>query len=398
MAQAQQPASSVMELEYDPAGLALKYGVEGDVLDSELDDKSSDSNSSGDIAPDVNGCSRPEDPAPSGIAGDTVARLSGGTAAALQKLQNQNAMLLEAVEEKSRQVLELGALVEALEPVPGLDPNAFLSVLHCGGDTDRGKDLDYRDVKIIQLAKRIRDRDAKLDKERTSCLKARREADVLAKELVACRRQLELVSSSGPRLDTQPADVLSSARIDGTEERLRQQVVLLRNKLHEAQEEVKKTYRALSKEVGGTSLGLGRTLNDTGGWKGRAQQIVMLKATVKQLQTQLRNGRDPGQSGEPRSKQGRKDVDSQAQEEIHYMERHRGHVVEQLEAKCNARQEEAEALRGQLVAKGARVASLEKTNAQIRNRARMLLAKSDTDDRLVDALRKEVQALRNVGS
>lgn len=64
------------------------------------------------------------------------------------------------------QVLELGALVEALEPVPGLDPNAFLSVLHCGGDTDRGKDLDYRDVKIIQLAKRIRDRDAKLEKER----------------------------------------------------------------------------------------------------------------------------------------------------------------------------------------------------------------------------------------
>ncbi|CAN0552265.1 unnamed protein product [Ectocarpus sp. 8 AP-2014] len=87
-------------------------------------------------------------------------------AAALQKLQNQNAMLLEAVEEKSRQVLELGTLVEALEPVPGLDPNAFLSVLHCGGDTDRGKDLDYRDVKIIQLAKRIRDRDAKLEKER----------------------------------------------------------------------------------------------------------------------------------------------------------------------------------------------------------------------------------------
>ncbi|CAM9326977.1 unnamed protein product [Ectocarpus sp. 8 AP-2014] len=267
MEQAQQPASSVMELEYDPAGLALKYGVEGGVLDSELDGNSSDSNN-GDIVPGVNGCSRPEDPAPSGVAGDSVARLSGGMAAALQKLQNQNAMLLEAVEEKSRQV---------------------------------------------QIA--------------------RREADVLAKELEACRRQLEIVSSAGPRLDTQPADVSSSARIDGNEERLRQQIVLLRNKLHEAQEEVKKTYRALSKEVGGTSLGLGRALNDTGGWKGRAQQIVMLKATVKQLQTQLRNGRDSGQSAETRSKQGRKDVDSQAQEEIHYMERHRGHAIEQLEAR-----------------------------------------------------------------
>ncbi|CAM9105403.1 unnamed protein product [Ectocarpus sp. 13 AM-2016] len=333
MEQALQPASSVMELKYDPAGLALKYGVEGGVLDSELDGDSSDSNR-GDIVPDDNGCSRPEDPAPSDVMGNNVARLSGGMAAALQKLQNQNAMLLEAVEEKSRQVLELGALVEALEPVPGLDPNAFLSVLHFGGDTDRRKkDLDYRDVKIIQLAKRIRDRDAKLEKERASCLKARREADVLSKELVACRRQLEIVSSAGPRLDTQPAAVSSLARIDGNEERLRHQIVQLRNKLHEAQEEIKKTHRALSKEVGGTSLGLGRALTDTGGWKGRAQQIVMLKATVKQLQTQLTNGRDPGQSGETRSKQGRKDVDSLAQEEIHFMERHRGHAIEQLEAR-----------------------------------------------------------------
>lgn len=44
---------------------------------------------------------------------------------------------------------------------------------------------------------------------------------------------------------------------------------------------------------------------------------------------------DPGQSGETRSKQGRKDVDSQAQEEIHYMERHRGHTMEQLEVRKN---------------------------------------------------------------
>jgi len=31
------------------------------------------------------------------------------------------------------------------------------------------------------------------------CIKARREADVLAKELESCRRQLELVSSAGAR-------------------------------------------------------------------------------------------------------------------------------------------------------------------------------------------------------
>lgn len=38
-----------------------------------------------------------------------------------------------------------------------------------------------------------------------------------------------------------------------------------------------------------------------------------------------------------------------------------------------------------------RVTGLEKVNAQVRDRVKMLLAKSDTDDRLIDALRCEIQ-------
>lgn len=37
------------------------------------------------------------------------------------------------------------------------------------------------------------------------------------------------------------------------------------------------------------------------------------------------------------------------------------------------------------------VAGLEKANGRIRDRAKMLLEKSDSDDRLVDALRNEIQ-------
>lgn len=47
--------------------------------------------------------------------------------------------------------------------------------------------------------------------------------------------------------------------------------------------------RALSKEIGSSNLALGRALNDEGGWKGRAQQIVMLHARVKQLEARLRS-------------------------------------------------------------------------------------------------------------
>lgn len=88
-------------------------------------------------------------------------------APALQELQNRNAMLLEAVEEKSRQVQELGTLVECLEPVPGLDPAAFYSVLRSeGGSSGKDKDLDYRDQKIVHLAKRARALNARLEGEK----------------------------------------------------------------------------------------------------------------------------------------------------------------------------------------------------------------------------------------
>ena len=97
---------------------------------------------------------------------ESTIRATGGMSSALQELQSRNAMLLEAVEEKSRQVQELGTLLECLEPVPGLDPAAFYSVLCGGGGPGHEKNLDYRDQKIVHLAKRTRVLNAKLEGEK----------------------------------------------------------------------------------------------------------------------------------------------------------------------------------------------------------------------------------------
>ncbi|CAM9664686.1 unnamed protein product [Pylaiella littoralis] len=412
IAPAQQQFASDASTTYDPAGLALKYGVDGDgELKLDMGDFDGSSNNCH-IRQSLGPCLRAEDSTvgrrvADGSTNDTPSRFTGGMSIALQELQNRNATLLEAVEEKNRQVLQLGTLVEALEPVPGLDPDAFISVLRGGSGATRANDVDYRDVKVVHLAKRARALNARLEGEKARCLKARQEADVLARELEACRRQLELVSSAGARLAAEkgPRNVevaqvsLSNAgddRVSGKEERLRQQVVLLRNKLRETQEELKKSHRALSKEIGSSNLALGRALNDEGGWKGRAQQIVMLHARVKQLEARLRShGKDPERIGGTRVIQrGQNNVDSQAQEDINFLECQRRRAIEQLEEKHKVLHEEAEALRGRVMAKGARVTGLEKANAQIRDRAKMLLKKSDADDRLIDALRCEVQALR----
>lgn len=101
-----------------------------------------------------------------GSTNDTPSRFTGGMSTALQELQNRNATLLEAVEEKNRQVLQLGTLVEALEPVPGLDPDAFISVLRGGSGATRANDVDYRDVKVVHLAKRARALNARLEGEK----------------------------------------------------------------------------------------------------------------------------------------------------------------------------------------------------------------------------------------
>lgn len=65
------------------------------------------------------------------------------------------------------QVEELGTMIEALQPVPGLDPDAFFAVLRGQGAGVREKGLDYRDVKIVQMAKRSRVLSARLDGEKT---------------------------------------------------------------------------------------------------------------------------------------------------------------------------------------------------------------------------------------
>eukprot|EP00752_Nemacystus_decipiens_P009412 g8415.t1 len=374
---------------YDPAGLASKYGHGSDSGGSTDSNDTVDTLSQSTQAQDLAVSSRVADLTPGA---DRTARITGGTSSALQELQSRNATLLEAVEEKSRQVQELGTLVECLEPVPGLDPASFYSVLRGAEGSGNDKDLDYRDHKIVHLARRTRALNARLEGEKARSRKARREADVLATELEACRRQLELVSSAGARLAAEKGEkmvpvsssIAQVGRISGKKEgdRLRQQVVLLRTRLQEAQDEVKTCRRALSKEVGGAS---NRALIDESGWKGRAQQIILLKTRVKQLEAQLRNERQDCR---------RNDVDSQEQERI--MEHQRGRAIELLEGKVNALHEEGQALRSQVLAKGARIAGLEKANGRIRDRAKLLQEKSDSDDRLVDALRNEIQTLRKM--
>ena len=81
-------------------------------------------------------------------------------------------------------------MLESLEPVPGINPDKILQLIENGNKTDLT--ADYRDVKIVSLAKKCRALNLSLMKERTylnkkeeECKDWERQCEHLKKELVS---------------------------------------------------------------------------------------------------------------------------------------------------------------------------------------------------------------------
>lgn len=126
----------------------------------------------------------------------------------------------------------------------------------------------------------------------------------------------------------------------------------------------------------------------SGGWRGRAQQIVMLKAKVRRLE-----GGGGGGGGGTLSKGG--GVDSQAEADLAGMGEERRHLVAALVAERDRLQEHLLVQEKRQAALKARNHYLESEVAQIKDNLKVVLAKSDTDDQLHVALRQEVARLKD---
>jgi len=96
----------------------------------------------------------------SGIEGFNWDEQLGGQVGALQE---SNSKLKMELDQKKSQVKKLGIMLHALEPIPGVDAEKLLNVVD-----ERGEQLhhDMKDVKIVQMAKKIRQLTFELNKER----------------------------------------------------------------------------------------------------------------------------------------------------------------------------------------------------------------------------------------
>lgn len=206
--------------------------------------------------------------------------------------QRSDVDMLRKLEEKNKKIDQLCTLLEALEPAPGVDPERIQKLMDEGMD----ENVDFRDAKIVSLAKKSHRLTQQLNKEKSVTDKLNQQINDLQKNVGSLNQELQAVkASAGSRMEpkvynrnvasagesTSAEDYL--VKIAGLNREVKEsgkQVDELKRKLAQSVEEAKQLSRALTREIGE-----GVTLEDavSGGWRGRAQQIIMLKNKVAPL-------------------------------------------------------------------------------------------------------------------
>ncbi|KAK1936650.1 Coiled-coil domain-containing protein 13 [Phytophthora citrophthora] len=328
----------------------------------------------------------------------------------LQELTNANATLTSEARDLRQQVKTLQIQLEAQTPVPGLDVDAVQDILLEKDNIEH----DVRDVKIVHQAKTLRTLKRSLQREKqlavdaakhcktldTSNRQLEEQVDTLKLKLqrfqarAAAEKNNKKNNVDVPSQNQQPeAPETSSSDPSGNHGALKKLYEELKSKTAALQQELKKTQRALTREVGDDiplDEIVGNTDNSTSGAsrRGRAQQIIMLKAKVKKLQAQLRAGHAPIEGNDAATTL---DVDQRAQQDLTSQHLHRQKLIDQLTNQRDELEERVHRSTRKYDALKARAQILDREKQETRNKFQVLVEKSRTDDALVDALQRQLE-------
>lgn len=203
--------------------------------------------------------------------------------------------------------------------------------------------VDLRDSKIVALAKKSHKLTMLLNKEKALTDRLaldnedlRRQVESLTQEIALSKTQSDLSNKAGAKTYNRHA-LANQSKKDEDE----QNVLQLQRNLRDAQrtiDDLKTKVRDLTEENKALSKVLTKELGDgvaleqavDAGWRGRAQQIILLKAKIKQLESASQNNSVVLSNGASAFSSATKDVDVKASEDLVEMSRERRQVVEAL--------------------------------------------------------------------
>ncbi|CCW65774.1 unnamed protein product [Phytomonas sp. EM1] len=126
-----------------------------------------------------------------------------------------------------------------------------------------------------------------------------------------------------------------------------------------------------------------------GGWRGRAEQIVLLQVKVKDLERRLNeDGKGDGKERE-KEKDRVKDVDAEARDRVASIHGRRLRAARELAAELDAARRSLEEGKMKHLALQARYGTVQQECSQLRAHLSLLLEKSRRDDELIERYREE---------
>ena len=290
------------------------------------------------------------------------------------ELIDRTEALIKKLAKKDQEIENLCVLLECLEPIPGISAESIRKHL----DNSSEDDADFRDSKIVALAKKNRNLMVSLNKERASADSRGQQIQDLTDRLQRVEKIGTALKKEEPQGDTVSLRKEISSLNKTTED--------LKRKVFHATEENKKLARALANEVG-DSVTVDQAVE--GSWRGRAQQIIMLKAKIKKL-TDENGGATLTPFGTNFPKMKRIDVDSKAQEELVDMSLDRKHAVESIIEERDSLIKVTQSLEEKVLAHKARIRNLEAEAARQKQQLKIVLDVKGGDDVLIEALQQEV--------
>ena len=192
-------------------------------------------------------------------------------------LEDSAASMKQKLAEKNTKIENLCILLEALQAIPGINPEKIKKVI----EEDGCDGVDFRDAKIVALAKKSHHLTMTVNKQR--CLNE--EINVKFHTLKANYDLLQQQESSkqvsevnyGRHSKMENSAENNEVVMSRQLKEFSKNVEDLKRKNTQLFEDNKNLTKVLSRELGdGTSL----EQAVDGGWRGRAQQIIMLKAKV----------------------------------------------------------------------------------------------------------------------
>ncbi|QDZ23428.1 hypothetical protein HOP50_10g59670 [Chloropicon primus] len=246
---------------------------------------------------------------------------------------------------------------------------------------------EAREGKILELAKKNRALNVAIEREKSRVVKLQSEIESIRKSTSPRRVSKSAKDSGKDDLGLTQHLQISSREIASWKEKYSdamKKIAEVQTKATAFKVERDRLHRVLQKEVG-EEVSLGKIMEDGSDWRGRAQQIILLKNKVKELKKELGHGGTSNHTGRH---------ELQNRKNLQMLEETRRKEKDTLAKELSATTEEYRSLRMKYEANQSRKKIIETENRDLRQKLGVLLTKSENDDKLIDALKRELQFFR----